>query len=39
MESNDESKESDVKSPLYYYFNDIIQIEDIDLHNILIDGK
>ena len=39
MESNDESKEIDVKSPLYYYFNDIIQIEDIDLHNILIDQK
>ena len=39
MESNDESKEIDIKSPPYYYFNDIIQIEDIDLHNVLIDGK
>ena len=39
MESNDKLKEIDIKIRRWYYFDDIIKIEDFDLDNILIDEK
>ena len=39
MDSNDELKNIDIRSRTCYYFDDIIKIEDLDLDNILIDGK
>ena len=37
---NNESKKVRIKTPmLYYYFDDIIKLEDFDLDNILIDEK
>ena len=39
MESNDELKEIDIKNCTYYYFYDIIKIEDFDFGNILTDEK
>ena len=33
MASSDELKEIDIKNHTYYYFDDIIQIEDLDLNN------
>ena len=39
MESNDELKEIDIKNCTYYYFYDIIKIEDFDFDNILTDEK
>ena len=37
MESNDKLKEINVKNRVFYYFDDIIKIEDFDLDNILVD--
>ena len=39
MDSNDELKETVIKNRTYYYFDDIIKIEDFNLDNILIDEK
>ena len=39
MESYDELKEIDIKNCTYYYFDDIIKIEDFDFDNILLDEK
>ena len=39
MESNDKLKEIDNKNCVYYYFDDIIKIEDFGLVNTLIDEK
>ena len=39
MESNDKLKEINIKNQMYYYFDDIIEIEDFDFDNILIDEK
>ena len=39
MENNDKLEEIDIKSPACYYFDDIMKIEDFDLHNIFIDEK
>ena len=39
MESNDKSKEIDIKNRTCYYFDDIIKIEDFDSDNISIDAK
>ena len=39
MESNDKLKEIDIKNRTYYYCNDIIKIEGLDLDHILIDEK
>ena len=39
MESNDELKEINIKNRTFYYFDDIIKIEDFNLDNILIDEK
>ena len=39
MDSNDESKEIDIKIRTCYYFHDINKFEYFDLDNILIDGK
>ena len=39
MGSNNELKEIDIKNYKCYYFDDIINIEDIDLDNVLIDRK
>ena len=36
MESNDKLKEIDIKNRTWYYFDDIIKIEDFDFDNILI---
>ena len=38
MENNNKLKEIDIKNRTYYYFNDIIKIEDFDL-DILIGEK
>ena len=35
MESNDEFKKNDIKNRACYYVDDIIKIEDFDLHNVL----
>ena len=34
MESNDKLKEIDIKNCTYYYFNNIIKIEDFDFDNV-----
>ena len=39
MDSNDELKNIVIRNRTCCYFNDIIKIEDLDLDNILIDGK
>ena len=39
MVSNDKLKEIELSNRTYYYFHDIIKIEDFDLDNILIDEK
>ena len=39
MESNDELKEINIKNRTFYYFDDIIKIEDFNLDNIVIDEK
>ena len=39
MECNDELKEIVIKNRMFYYFDDIIKIEEFDLDNILIDEK
>ena len=39
MISNDRLKEIDIKNRTYYYFDDIIKIEDFNLDNILRDEK
>ena len=39
MERNDKLKEIDIKNRIYYYFDDIIKIEDFDITNILIHEK
>ena len=39
MESNDKLKEIDIKNSKWYYFDDIIIIENFDLDNILIREK
>ena len=36
---NNELKKFPIKNRPCYYFNDIIKLEDFDLHNILIDKK
>ena len=36
MDSNDKLKETDIKNCMYYYFDDIIKLEDCNLY-ILID--
>ena len=37
MESNNKLKEIDIKNHTYYYFDDMIKFEDIDLDNSLTD--
>ena len=37
MKSNDGLKQTDIKNNTCYYFDDIININDLDLENILID--
>ena len=39
MENNNKLKESDIKNHMYYYFDDIIKIENFDFGNILIHEK
>ena len=39
MDSNDKSKEINIKNCSCYHFNDIIKIEDFDLDHSLIDKK
>ena len=39
MGNNNKFKETDTKNRTFYYFNDIIKIEDFDLDNISIDEK
>ena len=39
MESNDKLKKLDTKNRTFYYFDDIIKIEDSNFCNILIDEK
>ena len=39
MDSNDESKEINIKNSTSYYFDDLTRIEDFDLNNVLIDEK
>ena len=39
MESNNKLKEIAIKNRTYYYFDDIIEIEDLDFDNILINEK
>ena len=39
MESNDKLKETEIKNCRYYYFNNIIEIEDFDFDNISLDEK
>ena len=36
---NNELKKVNIKSHMFYYFNDIIEIEDFDFVNILLDKK
>ena len=35
---NNKSKKVGVKNRTYYYFDDIIKIENFDFHNVLLDG-
>ena len=39
MDSNVELKEINIKNCRYYYFNDLIKIEDFNPDNILIEEK
>ena len=39
METNDELKVINIKNRTFYYFNDIIKIENFNLHNILTREK
>ena len=39
MDSNDESKEINIKNSTSYYFDDLTRIKDFDLNNVLIDEK
>ena len=39
MESNDEFEKIDFKNRACYYFDEIIKSEDLNIDNILIDGK
>ena len=39
METNNKSKEINIKNDTCYYINDIIKFDDFDLDNILIDEK
>ena len=39
METNDKSKEINIKNHTCYYFDDVIKFYDFDLDNILIDQK
>ena len=39
MESNNELNKIDIKNCTCYYFDDIININDLDLDNILLDEK
>ena len=39
MDSKDELKEIDIKNRMGYYFDDIIKIEDLNLHDVSIDEK
>ena len=39
MESNDKSKEINIKHHTLYFFKDIIKIEDFNFDNILLDEK
>ena len=39
MECNEELKVIYIKNRIYYYFNDVIKIEDFNLDDILIDEK
>ena len=39
MRSNGKLKETDIKNRMYYYFDDVIKIEDFDPDNILIDKE
>ena len=39
MESNDELKETDVKSRTSYYFENIMRVGDFDLNKVLLDKK
>ena len=39
MGSNNEFKEIDNRNRAFCYFDDIIDVNDIDLHNILINEK
>ena len=36
MESNDELKEIGIKNRMFYYFDDVIKIQDTEFDNILI---
>ena len=36
MEINDELKEIDIKNQMFYYFDDLIKIQDIEFDNLLI---
>ena len=39
MECNEELKVIYIKNRIYYYFDDVIKIEDFNLDDILIDEK
>ena len=39
VRSNGKLKETDIKNRMYYYFDDVIKIEDFDPDNILIDKE
>ena len=39
MECNEEVKVIYIKNRIYYYFDDVIKIEDFNLDDILIDEK
>ena len=39
MDSDDELREIDIKNCRYYYFGDMIKIEDFDINKIFIDEK
>ena len=39
MKINDELKEISIENATFYYFDCIINIEDFNLHNILMDKK
>ena len=39
MENNDKLKDINIKNCIYYYFDDIIKIEDIYFNNIFLHEK